>query len=65
MRSKYETYRTFGAFVIQVVGELMNRVLQPQLKRSQALQRAALLLALTLIGVLCGSMIHGIRTLTQ
>jgi hypothetical protein len=43
----------------------MDTIFQPELKRGHKVQRAALILALTLIGVLCGSVIHGIRAMAQ
>jgi hypothetical protein len=41
----------------------MIPVLHPQLKAGHTVRRAALVFALTLMGVLCGSVIHGIKTL--
>ena len=43
----------------------MDSIFQPELKRGRKMQRLALVLALTLIGVLCGSVLHGIRTMAQ
>jgi hypothetical protein len=43
----------------------MDPIFQPELRRGRRVQRAALILALTLIGVLCGSVIHGIRAMAQ
>ncbi len=43
----------------------MEPIFQPERNRDRRVRRLALVLALALIGILCGSVIHGVRTMEQ